>query len=108
VLDFVHPFHVNFNPASVDGKQGCMTYLLQNLPCLGHVPSGSRGGKSQCRKTNESWSLEEVIKLVDSVEKHGVGAWKDMHTDCFSKRTVENGIEFRVRKPGQLKVYIVI
>ena len=85
VLDFVNVFNGYFNPSSIDGKKGSITtYVLQ---------------KPLCRKNNDRWKQEEEIKLVEGVRKYGVGRWKMVKRDCFFNS---------VRKPGDLKVYIIV
>jgi hypothetical protein len=89
VLDNEILFRAYFNPSSIT------SYVLQKPTYLGNMPSESKGGTRKCRKNNEHWTHGEVIKLVEGVEKYGVGRWTKVKTHYFSTS---------IRDPTHLKV----
>ncbi|KAM0893382.1 hypothetical protein ACQ4PT_025131 [Festuca glaucescens] len=65
-----------------------------NPPFSCNVTSRSRGGKWKCRKNNDHWTHEEVVKLVEGIEIYGVGRWRKVKSRFFSTS---------VRDPAHLK-----
>jgi hypothetical protein len=58
-------------------------------------PCTSRAGKRR-RKNNDHWTKNEVMKLVDGVEKEGIGKWSKVKGIYFSTS---------IRTHVHLKVY---
>jgi hypothetical protein len=89
-------------------EKGCITCdVLQNPPSLGHVTSGSRGGKSQPRTNNDHWKRKEVKKLVDGIERYGL-AWTKVKKYYFPGQKGEKCAgSLPVRDPTNLKVCII-